>query len=148
MTSELFYTMLGLVSALITIVGFFMPTNNPRSRYYNAFYLFIVCAIFWFAFSAERKLSRISDVERAAIALINNKSMNYTNVGYVHAALVFLEKNKDLFPDTYARALLICDEYKCNSPESDGRTMITAAYAMDGILKGIAAINGKDGRDY
>ena len=64
------------------------------------------------------------------------------------AVLAFLEANKQLYPDSYARALKMCEAYNCYGTDAahlqHAYSMIELASAMDGILKGIAAVEGAD----
>lgn len=67
--------------------------------------------------------------------------MDFTHEGYIQAALAFLEKHKDTFPDSYARAILLCENFKCFDPEADDFGLLDAASQMDGLLTGISALS-------
>ena len=84
----------------------------------------------------------MASVERTATQMVADKKMEYTQLGFVQATLAFLEKNKDLYPDTYERALDMCRNYKCNEPGNQ-LDMVELSYAMSGLLKGLATIESK-----
>jgi hypothetical protein len=73
-------------------------------------------------------LSRIDQIEKAANELLTDRRMDFT---IVQATLAFLEVHKDRYPDAYERA-------KEKSKRDD---QINAAAEMDGILRGITALN-------
>lgn len=70
---------------------------------------------------------------------------------FIMASLAFLEKNKDIYPDSYKRAQTICENNYCNKPQykqesSDynsldyGYNTENAAKQIEGILKGISML--------
>ena len=93
----------------------------------------------------------MNSVEIAAKTLVKEESQ-YTSLGFIQASLAFLEKNKDLYPDSYARAQEICKMSQClGSIEGiewdSAKTLnykyliIDASYAMKGLLRGISEIS-------
>jgi hypothetical protein len=76
---------------------------------------------------------------------------NYSTDGFNQAALAFLEKNKDLYPDSYARAVEICKQNDCLGPQygkQDGSD-IDHEYnqrnvqgALRGLILGISKLEG------
>lgn len=92
---------------------------------------------------------RIHKVELAAQRLLSESEYNFTNEGFIQAALAFLEKNKDLYPDSYARAQEICRENKCSgaqySKEAENgidrqQNLRNVASTLRGLVKGISAL--------
>lgn len=97
------------------------------------------------------EIERRASIERQAATMLSNKTMKYTHAGFIAASLAFLEKHKSDFPDTYARAILICENTGCfESPNKrkdrleHGWDAIAVASQMAGVLRGIADMN--DGR--
>jgi hypothetical protein len=88
--------------------------------------------------------SRSRRAELAAAEIAARRRMNYSELGYIQAALAFLEANNNLYPDTYARAQKMCEKYDCyrtgGNSLQHGFSMIALASAMDGMLRGISAI--------
>ena len=141
-------TLLGILGSVASIVAVFLPASGWRARIVHVVYGLAIVALAVWATSYARELGRIRSVERAAARLVSTRRMDYTDVGYVQAALAFLEANKKLYPDTYARAQKLCDRYDCygsgRAPGQDtlGHSygLIDLASAMDGILRGISAV--------
>ncbi len=145
-----FVTILGIVGSVASLVGLFLPAQSKRQRVVHVVYGLSLVVIASFAVHYQQKLSRVNAVEVAATRLITDRRMNFTDEGFVQASLAFLEKNKDLYPDSYDRAQEICKQHKClESPyANNGKdslnhaySLINAASAMDGLLRGIAEIN-------
>ena len=44
-----------------------------------------------------------------------NKRYDSSHLGFVHASLTFLEVNKDLYPDTYKRAIKIAEDMESST---------------------------------
>lgn len=85
----------------------------------------------------HNELHRREAIEKSGHALMNKK-YDSSHLGFVHASLTFLEVNKDLYPDTYKRAIKIAEDMESSTSiyaEMD------AASAMKDILCGIAILN-------
>ena len=92
---------------------------------------------------------RIHKVEQAAERLLSESQDNFTDTGFIQAALAFLEKNKDLYPDSYVRAQEICKQNNCFAAQytSESPSGINHKYnlrnvasALRGLVKGISAL--------
>lgn len=130
-----------LVSGFLTILSFLIPNRDRWSRWWHAGYIVVVSIITSVATYQSGELARVGDIARAADQLVANRKMNYTPEGYVLSVLSFLEKNKDLYPDTYNRALEMCQLHKCASP--DPVNIVQLSSAFDGIVKGLGTISQK-----
>lgn len=100
-----------------------------------------IIVLAYFMVSYQEKIDRVASIERAANQMVEDRSMKYTDLGFVHATLAFLEKNRDLYPDTYQRALKMCAQYKCDSPEGDSVSMVGLSSSMSGLLTGLATMS-------
>jgi len=89
-------------------------------------------------------------VEREATAILRSASDRTTTgsmSGFILASLSFLEKYQNRFPDTYARAQVVCDKARCLEPDPADLTlgmdhfrgMQGAATSIDYLMRGIAA---------
>ena len=145
-----FAVVLGIVGSVASVVGLLIPSQSKRQKLIHVIYGLSIAVIASSAVFYQQKLSRVNQVERAATALISDRRMNFSDEGFVQAALAFLEKNKDLYPDSYLRAQEICKQHQCLSSQyADGAKdslnhafgLINAASAMEGLLRGIAEIN-------
>lgn len=114
----------------------------PELKFSRSLIRFLLCvAIAVFAFfmdSFHQKMKRIENIERAANQMILDYDKKYTHLGFVMATLAFLEKNKDLYPDVYKKALDMHSTYKCDEPNPT--YVVDFAFAMQGLLKGLATI--------
>lgn len=145
-----FVTVLGIVGSVASLVGLVLPAQSKRQRTIHVIYGLSIVVIASFAVHYQQKLSRVNAVEVTATRLITDRRMNFTDEGFVQASLAFLEKNKDLYPDSYRRAQEICKQHQCQVSQyaNDGKDslnhafgLINAASAMEGLLRGIAQIN-------
>lgn len=129
-----------VAGALATIFAIGDVVLKIRKSYWHAFYVLISCLMTVFAFHYWSNLKRVNDIARSADFLVANKQMEFTARGYVEAVLSFLEKNKDIYPDTYARAVAACQHYKCDQPGSEV-DINDLSFAFDGIVKGIGSLS-------
>ncbi|MGE4299106.1 MAG: hypothetical protein AB7E47_13875 [Desulfovibrionaceae bacterium] len=132
-----FWIILGGVGAVASIAGVFLPAQSRHPKLIHIVYGIAVVAMTTVAVSYWQETQRVRSVERAASALIKNVSFDYSNAGFVQAALAFLEKNKDLYPDSYARAQKMADDCK---DSKDPFQIGSLASALKGLFKGISAI--------
>ena len=141
---------LGVAGSVASVVALFIAAPTRRQRVIHAIYAVVVAISVAAAVWSYQKLSRVERVERAASELVKDADFHYTKEGFVQAALAFLEKNKDLYPDSYARAQEICRLNNCLGSEYSGPAsqsldhalnQLNAASALQGLLRGIATIN-------
>ena len=130
-------TLLGVLSAICTIVGFF------TSKFFKSNYWIVgaVVGILTFAcgFSVYyySEYRRIKNIHRQAIAV----EKYYQEYGgykeFIQATLIFLEENKETYPDAYERAKKIYEDSKNQSGLLDK----ASADKMHGMIRVIAAVN-------
>ncbi|MBL7980771.1 MAG: hypothetical protein JNL52_03075 [Flavobacteriales bacterium] len=129
---------LGVVGSVASIIGIFLPAKGWRHRVVHVVYGLAIAGLGVGIMDKSKELDRINDVERAAQKMIADFDMNYTYNGFIQASLAFLEKNRDLYPDSYARAKALCESHDCWS--NNGAEPVEIAYTMKGLLSGIATI--------
>lgn len=129
-----------ILGAVASVVGVLLPAGGWRQRLIHVIYGIVIVVLAYFATSYHKKLDRLARIERIATQMVEDRVMHYSHLGYVQATLAFLEKNKDLYPDTYQRALVLCMQYKCSEPHI-GTEMVELSFIMNGILKGLATID-------
>lgn len=143
------FLVLSIVGSAASIVGLFLPASSLKQKLIHVIYGLAIAGLATTAVWYQQKLSRANDVSRQARELIEARRMEFTNEGFIQAALAFLEKNKDLYPDSYSRAQELCRLHKCfssaysdevRSSLSHGYELSDAASALAGLLRGIAAI--------
>ena len=123
--------LLTIVSGIITIVGFVIPDKFRTNKYFLWISFVIVVFVSGWLVQLNTKLERTKSVQKAAVELINKRNMKFTNRG-------FMEENKDLYPDSYQRAIQIQDKVKDVWYSGDE---INAASEMEGLIYGIAILN-------
>lgn len=145
-----FIIVITFLGSIASIVGVFLPAQSKKQKIIHVIYGLAIVIIVSFAVHYQQKLSRINSIELSATHLINNRYEIFSNEGFIQASLAFLEKNKDLYPDSYKRAQEICQHHKCLESQyaNDGTDSLNhiyglsnAASAMAGLLRGIAEIN-------
>lgn len=141
---------IAIVGAIASIIGLLLPAKGWKAKITHIIYGLVIVLLSIGYVNYDRKLDRINAVERSAKRLIEGRSHNFTNAGYIQAVLTLLEKYQDVHPDAYARAKEICVAHDCNMSEykKEGVEalrhswgLIELAYQIDGILQGLIAIN-------
>lgn len=138
---------IGVVSGVAGIVSLLLPASGWKSRAVHAIWVVFIALAAGFAGYYQRRLNRIEDVARSATTMVCEKEMGYTNRGFTEAALAFLERNRDLYPDTYVRAVALAKRTECSASDGDcgirqGSEVIDLSFAMEGLLRGISTLSG------
>lgn len=147
-----FWILLGAVGSAASLIGLFLPIQSKNQRLMHLAYglivaLFASAAVFYWQAS-----QRIHKVERSAEVLVNSKHQ-FSSIGFTQASLAFLEKYRDLYPETYSRAQKLCELHDCLSTKygdasknslSHKYNQADAASAMEGIIRGIGKLEGGD----
>lgn len=146
---------LGVVGSVASVIGILIAAPTPKSRVIHIAYgLFITLLASGFVSyqhrvsDAERQLAEIKRVEHAAAALLSgfDFSTSGSMSGFMLAALSLLEKHRDSMPDTYTRAVALCERSGCletNNGEYRAsmehfRNMHDASAALRYLVQGIA----------
>ena len=132
----------GILGSVASLIGLLIPANGWKQKSMHVIYGLVILILAYATVTYKVKANRISSIELVATKMIESRNMNYTDIGFIQASLAFLEKNKDLYPDTYQRAITMCSQYKCDSPDGDPIKMVTLSSAMAGILTGLASVGG------
>ncbi len=141
---------LSILGSIASIIGLLLPAANWKTRGVHVLYGLAVVALSYALFQSQsssdeysKKLARVQNIEATAKELSENMN-RYTSLGYIHASLAFLEKHKELYPDTYARAKAMCEQSDCtgSSQNIDHKySIIDVSFAFSGMLRGIMVIN-------
>ncbi len=144
-----FWVVLGAVGSIASLVGLLLPQQSRRQRLMHVAYglaiaLFAAIAVWYWQAS-----QRVNKVERAATQLLARAEYDYTAEGFIQAALAFLEKNKDLYPDSYARAQEICKQNNCLGPKYGNKSssgldhefnQSNVSSTLKGLIRGISTL--------
>lgn len=145
------WALLGAVGSIASLVGLMLPLQTKRQRLIHVAYglsiaLFAATAMWYWQAN-----QRIRKVELAATRLLSGEEYDYTVDGFNQAALAFLEKNRDLYPDSYARAVEICKQNDCLGPQygklggsdiAHEYNQRNVRYALKGLIRGISKLEG------
>jgi hypothetical protein len=132
----------GILGTIASISTFFIPNSWRSQRLTLVLFVFSIVVLSCIVVNLNSKLERVNRVSLAAAALAEKREMHFTNEGYIQAGLAFLEQNKDLYPDSYKRAILVYDKYK--SADHYNNEVISVAFEMDGLIEGIAILNNSN----
>lgn len=148
-------TLGGTVVAVLSFIFQFLEiVKNKKILHIIVSILLIVSTgvsvYFW------NQLQLKDNISIAAAKLISHRSIAsedefLEDSQFIMASLAFLEKNKDIYPDSYKRAQTICENNYCHKPQykqesSDynsldyGYNTENAAKQIEGILKGISML--------
>lgn len=131
---------LSIICDAITIVGFAMNLHfSKQSKAEKWRWVIIAIAIaisFGFTVYNSSKLFRIKNIHRQASAICEHYYSSYS-AEFIQESLVFLEENRDVYPDSYNRAVQSYDKMKSATIQYD----FEVAREMYGIVKGIATLN-------
>lgn len=133
--------LLTISSSVLTIIGFFisvLKNNKWRTSILCAISSVIFVCISIHVHNLETRIDRIENIQKAASKLVEQQYSAFTSEGFVQASLSFLETNKDIYPDTYTRAVGIAQRMHQSESIFSG---VDAAREISGIIKGIAILN-------
>lgn len=151
-----FWGIFGAVGTLASIFSLLISSNTKWAKWIHASYTFLIVAIVLTVVNYQQsvsgrlsELAEIQRVERQATALSNpwDLSTKGMKLGYSMSVLAFLEKNKNLYPDTYERAKLVCENLGCYSADqslSHFSQVGDAATSMRELVRGISSLDGHE----
>lgn len=139
-----FFAVLAVTSGVASLAGAVAPAKHRRERVIHGMYCCAVAAVSCVAVWYWQANTRTKNVERSATALIENADFGYTHSGFILASLAFMEKNKDLYPDAYARAIKLSD--KCDCLHKTTTETIDLQNSIQGLLRGIGTLESDRSR--
>lgn len=138
-------SILGSIASIIALL------KDWNTRWIHVAYGLAFTILAFLLISSNYKLEEIKRIERQARNIANSSylSSSGSQRGFMLAGLTFLEKYKDTFPDTYKRAVAMCDNVGITLSRPEGyidrvaqdRKFDDGAEAMKSLLTGIAAGN-------
>ena len=147
---------LGVVGSVASVVGVLIAAPTLKSRVIHISYglCISVLAISLVTYQhrvtdAERRIAEMKSIEREAATLLVGFDFTTSGsmAGFMLAAMSFLEKHKERLPDTYARAVALCENSGCLKSEgSEGmehfRSMQDASTSLKYLIQGVAKSGG------
>lgn len=145
------FEVIGIVGSVASIIALALPASSKSQRVIHSVYVLLIVAISSFAVSYKAELNQVNNAERAAKVLVKDRRMKFTDEGFNMAALSFLEKHKNIYPDSYQRASELCKNNGClqNQHAKDSNSLahaysqINVSSALEGMLRGIGEISAK-----
>jgi hypothetical protein len=136
------FTLLGAIGSVASVVALFLPGTGWKVRVMHAAYVLFIIITSGTAIYYWDRVKQAGDIKTQLQEIIDGRRMNYSDTGYIFAALTFLRAHKDEYPEPYSRAIELCDTRKCTGTgfQHDLDMIPTASY-LDGILRGILAMN-------
>lgn len=129
---------LGIISGIVTIISLFIPDKWRTKKTFLVVTLIVVIFISGWITDMSNRLDRVKSVQNSAMKLINRRNTEFTDEGFIQAGLSFMEENKDLYPDTYQRAIQIKENLSGKWYSGD---FTKASNEMKGLIYGIAILN-------
>ena len=139
-----YYVLLGIISGIVTIISLFIPEKWRTKKTFLAVTLIVVIFISGWITDMNSRLDRVKSVQKSAMVLMDRRNSEFTDKGFIQASLSFMEENKDLYPDSYQRAIQIQEGIKDKWYSGD---ISDAAYEMEWLIYGIAILNKEKGND-
>lgn len=132
-----FESLIVLLASICSILGYFIPGKFKSNRWFYVIFIFIMTIACGYIIQYNSELERIKNIHRQANAIYEHYHSIGNNKEYIQETLIFLEENKDRYPDAYKRAMQIYSDMKSSEFQYDSEP----AAEMRGLLKGIAILN-------
>jgi hypothetical protein len=146
---DTFFLILGAVGSVASLIALWQAASTLKAKLAHLVYIAIISSTVYYAVQYRNELSTIKSTEREAMSLVENKQMDFTDAGFINAALAFLEKHKSEFPDTFEHARLLCEKNECFESENNRKNslqhdldQVNVAHALQETLRGIATMSG------
>lgn len=141
-------TIIGIVGSVASVVALLLPATGWKARVVHVLYGLFISALATAVVVYQGQLAEIRRVESQAGALIRGADLSTdgSSRGFMLASLAFLEKNKEQFPETFRRAVALCDNVGVTISAQDdavvrlhqGWRLTDGAAAMRALVSGIA----------
>lgn len=133
-----FEILIGLLSLVFGILGFFAPNKFKSNKWLCAGVIVFMTLVSGFIVYYNSEIERIKSIHKQAEKMARQYDPNsIQNNIFIHESLIFLEENRDRYPDAYKRAQQICSDMEKTEFQYDSEP----AKKMYGIIKGIATLN-------
>lgn len=133
-------SIVGSIASIISLViSFFRESKNNLKLLLTASFIAFTYTSIYIA-NIHSEIEKMQKIKESALTLMNEK-IKFSDRGFVYAGLSFLETNKEIYPDTYKRAISITNKME-NS--SSIYAEMDASNTMKDILHGIAILNKKE----
>lgn len=132
-----FYVLIGLLSSICSILSYFASERFKSNRLLYAAFVLITTLACGCAVNYNSELERIRNIHRQALSISEHHNTYSINKEFIQEVLIFLEENRDRYPEAYERAKQIYSDMKNSESQYDSEP----ATELYGIIKGIATLN-------
>ena len=147
MNWDQFLIVLGVVGTIASLVGLLIAAPGWKSKLVHVLYAMALTTVAGYAVAAQQQLAAMQKIERQAKQIIDSsdRTTDGSMKGFMLASLSFLEKNKNRFPDTYARAVRVAEQSGLYDADDHVSSMVPSFKLQDGssamyyLLQGIAS---------
>lgn len=145
---------LSFISSIFTLIAYFFNFYKEKKFQHIVYNIIIIFAVgvsvyYWQILQEKNKI-----IKTAKKILLERDSRYHDSLNdaeFIQATLSFLERNKETYPDTYKRAIEICEYNSCNRPQYKNDkseydeiqyeyNQKKVATSYTGILKGIGML--------
>ena len=92
------FTLLGVIGSVASVVALFLPGTGWKVRVVHAAYVLLIIIISGTAIYYWDKAKQSEDIKTQLQNIMRDRTINYSDTGYVFAALTFLNAHKDAYP--------------------------------------------------
>ncbi len=107
-----FWAVLTIVSTICSILSFFTSKMFKSRLWVWSVVVFILTFASGYTIYSNSELERIKNIHSQANAIYEHYHSFGDNKEYIQETLIFLEENKDRYPDAYKRAMQIYSDKK------------------------------------
>lgn len=150
-------TTLGIIGSVASVIGLLLPAAGWKAKTTHVLYGLAIAALTYVLLQYQSQVGELTRIEHQARKLANSQQLPdgsgagnpyVSDRGFILASLTFIEKYKERFPDTYARAKQFSEHAGVLEPASAGtladqsareKNLDDGARAMRALLEGIAS---------
>jgi len=132
-----FWSLISILSIICSIVGLFISDKFKSNRWAYAAFTCVTVMACGYAVNYNSELERIRNIHRQALSISGHHNTYSFNKEFIQEVLIFLEENRDRYPEAYERAKQIYSDMKNSEFQYDSEP----ATELYGIIKGIATLN-------
>ncbi|EPW6634160.1 hypothetical protein ACWOKN_004405, partial [Vibrio vulnificus] len=153
-----YWELLGIFGSFASILSLFISGNGPKQKIIHIGYaVFIVASVLAFTdyqAGVQSKLSeleQIKSIEAQADALLVERDLSTAGLkaGYSLSVLTFFEKHRSLYPDSYKRAVSLCESAGCtdvsgtldNDSINNFSKLQHVSRAMRELVRGVSSLD-------
>lgn len=138
-------TIIGIIASLITIGAYLKEKGFKTNKLKFIYLIFVTLLLGLYTYQLIINL-QMKNIERQASVILNKTELNTIGEkrGYVYECFIFIEKNKERFPEAYKYAVTYMDSnnilIRDSSARIEGHKLDEACDTMKGFISGISIV--------